>query len=410
MKQNKLLIADDDGIILEVLQGTLSKKYDIVTTTRSKEALDLFLSDPTLVLILDLNMPEISGKDLMLQIFAAGYKPNIIFLTAENDVKTAVELFKTGAHDYLVKPFNSVELMSRVDKAFEMAELRIINENIQKERDIRIEHQLNWNLFKENLIKKDIDKSDSGLMANINSSLIQGAGLGTLAPLVQMIQSSSKLEDNHYIVEKDLMDMLFENTQFSNKLIFIIGDINYVINNDLPKESMTISDIYKIIENSIQEISGYQAVRNNVVRLSDNTFSSNTKKIKINQEYFTKAIQELLFNSFKFSEPNSKIYILFEIIKDSFHISILNTPEKDTKEQNGIPPEYQNIIFEPFFRISRLVYDKYPTLDFGLGLCYVEKIIRNHKGNIRTVNLKNSLENTGRVLIDFNMEIPFESV
>ena len=40
-------------------------------------------------------------------------------------------------------------------------------------------------------------------MANINSSLIQGAGLGTLAPLVQMIQSSSRLEGNHYIVEKN---------------------------------------------------------------------------------------------------------------------------------------------------------------------------------------------------------------
>lgn len=409
MMQNKILIVDDDGIVLEVLKGTLSKKYELVTTTDSQKALELFINDPTLVVILDLNMPEISGKDLMLKIFEAGLRPIVIILTGETDIKTAVELFKLGAHDYLVKPFNSVELMSRVDKAFEIAELRIINENIQKEREIRIEHQLNWNLFKENLIKKDIDKSDSGLMANINSSLIQGAGLGTLAPLVQMIQSSSRLEGNHYIVEKELMDMLFENTQFSNKLIFIIGDIDYVINNDLPKESMSISQIYSIVEKSIERTAEYQKIRNNTIRLANNTFANNSRRIKINEEYFSKAIEELLFNAFKFSEPGSKIYILFEILKDNFHISILSTPERDTKEQNGIPPEYQNIIFEPFFRISRLVYDKYPTLDFGLGLCHVEKIIRNHKGNIRTVNLKNSLENTGRVLIDFNIEIPFET-
>lgn len=232
---NKLLIVDDDAIMIEVLKGTLAKQYDIVTTTTSKGALDLFLSDPTLVVILDLNMPEKSGKEIMLEIFAAGYKPIVIILTGETDIKTVVELFKIGVHDYIVKPFNSLELTNRVDKAFEIAELRIINENIQKEREVRIEHQLNWNLFKENLIKKDIDKTDSGLMANINSSLIQGAGLGTLAPLVQLIQNSSKQEGNHYIVEKELMDMLFENTQFSNKLIFIIGDIDYVINNDLPK-------------------------------------------------------------------------------------------------------------------------------------------------------------------------------
>ncbi|MBK6604912.1 MAG: response regulator [Leptospiraceae bacterium] len=404
---NKLLIVDDDAIMIEVLKGTLAKQYDIVTTTTSKGALDLFLSDPTLVVILDLNMPEKSGKEIMLEIFAAGYKPIVIILTGETDIKTVVELFKIGVHDYIVKPFNSLELTNRVDKAFEIAELRIINENIQKEREVRIEHQLNWNLFKENLIKKDIDKTDSGLMANINSSLIQGAGLGTLAPLVQLIQNSSKQEGNHYIVEKELMDMLFENTQFSNKLIFIIGDIDYVINNDLPKEAMTISQLYTLIEKIVGNMSEYQQVRKNTIRLANNTFAGNTKKIKINEEYFKKALEELLFNALKFSESESKIYILFEIAKDAFHISILNTPERDTKVQNGIPREYQNIIFEPFFRISRLVYEKYPTLDFGLGLCYVEKIIRNHKGNIRTVNLKNSLENTGRVLIDFNIELPF---
>ncbi|MBK9500524.1 MAG: hypothetical protein IPO06_14330 [Leptospiraceae bacterium] len=59
-------------------------------------------------------------------------------------------------------------------------------------------------------------------MANINSSLIQGAGLELYIYLVQLIQNSSKQEGNLYIVEK-LMDMLFfENTQFFNKLIFII--------------------------------------------------------------------------------------------------------------------------------------------------------------------------------------------
>ncbi|HMW04484.1 MAG TPA: response regulator [Leptospiraceae bacterium] len=405
---NKILAVDDDEIIIEILKGTLSKKYEIISTTSSKEALKLFKEDPALIVILDLNMPEISGKDLMAQIFDAGYKPVVIILTAQTDVNIAVELFKLGAYDYLVKPFNPTEMMNRVDKAFEIAELRILNENIQKEREIRIEHQLNWNLFKENLIKKDSDRTDSGLMTSINSSLIQGAGLGTLAPLVQMIQASSKLEGSYYLVEKDLLEMLFENTKFSNKLIFMIGDIDYIINNELPKESLTISEIYKLIESTVSDLADYQNLRNNIIKLASDTFSKNNRKIRINPEYFQKAIQELLFNALKFSEASSKIYILFEVVREEFHISVLNTPAKDTKEQNGIPSEYQNIIFEPFFRISRLVYDAIPTLDFGLGLCFVEKIIRNHEGKIRVVNLKNSLDNAGRVLVNFDLELPFE--
>ncbi|MBP7284894.1 MAG: response regulator [Leptospiraceae bacterium] len=408
MKENKLLIVDDDEIILEVLRTNLSQKgYQVVSTRNPIEGLKLFLQDPTLVVIFDLNMIEMSGKELMLKIFEAGHRPIVIILTAETDVNTVVELFKIGVHDYLIKPFNATELIGRVDRAFEIAELRIINENIQKEREIRIEHQLNWNLFKENLIKKDTDKIDSGLMTNINTSLVQGAGLGTLAPLVQLIKDSSRLENNFYIVEKDLMDMLFENTQFSNKLIFMIGDIDYVINNDLPKEPITVSKIHNIIEETISENLQYEKLKNYIVRLAGNTFTSNTKKLSINIEYFKKAIQELLLNAFKFSEANSKIYILFEILKDTLEISFLNTPEKDTKEQYGIPPEYQNIIFEPFFRISKMVFENIPTLDFGLGLCYVEKIIRNHKGNIRVINLKNYLENSNRILINFSIALPF---
>ncbi len=408
MKNNKLLIVDDDEIILEVLKATLSERgYQIVTSTNPEKAFDLYMQDPTLVVIFDLNMAEMSGKDLMLKIFEAGHKPIVIILTADTEIKTVVELFKIGVHDYLVKPFNSAELISRVSTAFEIAELRIINENLKKEREIRIEHQLNWNLFKENLIKKDSDKIDSGLMTNTNTSLIQGAGLGTLAPLVQLIKDSSKLENNNYIVEKDLMDMLFENTQFSNKLIFMIGDIDYVINNELPKEPLTIAQVHNIIESTIAENSEYENLRNHLVRIAGNTFASNSRKLNINSEYFSKAIQELLMNAYKFSEANSKIYILFEIRKDTLEISFLNTPEKDTKEQHGIPAEYQNIIFEPFFRISKMVYDTIPTLDFGLGLCYVEKIIRNHKGNIRVSNLTNYLENTNKILINFNIELPF---
>ena len=88
----------------------------------------------------------------MLKIFEAGLRPIVIILTGETDIKTAVELFKLGAHDYLVEPFNSVELMSRVDKAFEIAESELLMKTFKRKRDI--EHQLNWNLFKENLIKK----------------------------------------------------------------------------------------------------------------------------------------------------------------------------------------------------------------------------------------------------------------
>ncbi|MBK7057347.1 MAG: response regulator [Leptospiraceae bacterium] len=406
--KNKLIAVDDDLNMLELIRVALEKaNFEVICATNGKEALDLFLENPTLVVISDLDMPEMNGREFMMNVFQSGHHPVFIMLTSETEVKKVVELFKTGIHDYIVKPFNASEFINRVSKAFEFAELKIISENLQKEREIRIEYQLNWNLYKENLIKKDSSKMEGGLITSINTGLIQGAGLGTLNPIVDLIKSASVLEDNQYTVPKDVLDTLFENAEYSKKLVQTIGDIEYVINVDLPKDHISIQELHRIIEDVVKELIPYQSVRGNSVAVAKNIQTSNTKKIQINSDYFKKAVRELLFNAFKFSDQGSKIYILFEKINESFQISFLNSPDSKTKEQNGIGQGYENIIFEPFFRISKYVFESFPTLDFGLGLCYVEKIIQNHKGKIRVSNLKNYIEKNNQVLIDFCIELPF---
>lgn len=402
--KNRLIAVDDDPAILELIEIALEgQDFEIIYASNGKEALDLYLKDPTLVILSDLSMPEMDGRELMLKVFESGHKPVFLMLTSETDLNNAIELFKQGIHDYIRKPFKDAELINTLEKAFELSELRIINKNIQEEREIRIESQLNWNLYKENLIKRDLDKIDSSLMSNINTSLFQGAGLGNLNALINLISKSSKFENGGYFIENDLYEILQENVQYSNRLLNMIGDINLVINTDLPKSEISISELHLLIEGNIKEISKYARIKSNTLVVAKNTFTSNPKKILINPEYFKKAVLELLYNAFKFSEAGSKIYILYEIVKNSFQISFLNTPDS----KNEIGETYQNLIFEPFFRISHFIHESFPTLDSGLGLCYVEKIIRNHKGNIRALNIKNYLEKTDRLLVDFCIEIPF---
>jgi len=406
--KNRLLVVDDDPAILELIELALEKQdFEITFAANGKEAFDLFLKDPSLVILSDLRMPEIGGKELMQKIFESEYKPVFVMLTSEMDVNNVIELFKLGIHDYIIKPFNDLELISRLENAFELAELRIINKNIEAEREIRTEAQLNWNLYKENLIKKDNDKVDSNLMSNLNTSLFQGSGIGNVSALVDMISKSSKLEQDGYLIKKKLYELLLENVKFSNRLLAMVEDINRVINTDLLKKEISISDLCKLIEKNVREVFKYSEIRGNRVVVAKNAYTLNSKKILINTEYFEKVIQELLFNACKFSEENTKIYILFEIVKNNFQISFLNTPDSKNQIQGSIDEKYQNIIFEPFFRISRYLYDSYPTLDSGLGLCYVDKIIRNHKGSIRALNIKNFLEKSDRFLVDFCVEIPF---
>ena len=116
-----------------------------------------------------------------------------------------------------------------------------------------------------------------------------------------------------------------------------------------------------------------------------------------------------MFNALKFSIPESKVYIIMEVKPKTIFISVLNTPILDG-EVYGISPTYSNIIFEPFFRISKLVFESIPTLDFGLGLTMVDKVVRKHAGKISAGNLLSYLntDSSGNpgTLVSFEIELP----
>ncbi len=62
-------------------------------------------------------------------------------------------------------------------------------------------------------------------------------------------------------------------------------------------------------------------------------------------------------------------------------------PVRNSKGFEGIPFEYENLVFEPFFRLSEFTLEQFNTLDYGLGLTIVEKIIMKLGGKISVSNI-----------------------
>jgi len=75
----------------------------------------------------------------------------------------------------------------------------------------------------------------------------------------------------------------------------------------------------------------------------------------------------------------------------------------------GIPKEYEKVVFEPFYRLSKLVYEKYNTLDFGIGLTFVEKIVARHGGEIFAENIVDYSDITKdpQVKVNLMISLPF---
>ncbi|MBO5473260.1 MAG: diguanylate cyclase [Lachnospiraceae bacterium] len=117
-----ILIVDDDRLTLSTAQNLLGDKYKVVAVNSAKQAykyLDRHVPD---LILLDINMPEISGFDFMktLQADAHWCKIPVIFLTADRSSETEVECFRMRACDFITKPFEPQIMLSRINSTLEL--------------------------------------------------------------------------------------------------------------------------------------------------------------------------------------------------------------------------------------------------------------------------------------------------
>jgi two-component system, chemotaxis family, chemotaxis protein CheY len=115
----QVLIVDDSQIMRKIIIGAL-KKYginDILEASNGQEAIETVVKDNSIGLVLmDWNMPTMSGIDAVKKIRAANIKTPIVMVTTEAEKEKVIEAIKSGANDYLIKPFNPKDIQSKLEK------------------------------------------------------------------------------------------------------------------------------------------------------------------------------------------------------------------------------------------------------------------------------------------------------
>lgn len=110
----KILIVDDEKPICDLIDLNLSATgYHCVSVQDGLEALNMIEKENYDLILLDIMLPGADGYDIMEYIRPLGVP--VIFITAKHEVKDRVKGLKLGADDYLVKPFDVVELVARVE-------------------------------------------------------------------------------------------------------------------------------------------------------------------------------------------------------------------------------------------------------------------------------------------------------
>lgn len=130
-----LLIIDDEVDVLETFELALNSGgfTDITLCQDSRQVLSILTKKSAIdVILLDLMMPNESGKDLLKTLVENYPEIPVIVITAIDDLETAVECIKSGAFDYLVKPVENLRLISCVHRAIERMELTRENSALKK--------------------------------------------------------------------------------------------------------------------------------------------------------------------------------------------------------------------------------------------------------------------------------------
>ncbi len=406
----KILIVDDDLTSLKILTKILENaNYTVTVAKDGLEALQHFQSSPFKVIISDLEMPRLNGYELVKEIKKFEFRPIVLIQTVHSDISMVIDILKQGVYDYILKPIDSDELLLKVEKALEIFHFRELKAELEKEYEIRLDKQLSWNMWKENIFSRDRDRFDRTLFHNLKTIIAQGSGFGGLLSLLSLITSAPMNSEKQYLVSSEIMQLLMQNARMAQVAISKFGEIDHLLNSKIDFSMETLDAIHTQISTVISELSPFAAIKKQQVKLSDGKGYFSQRKVKTNLDILSKAFRELLINAYKYSRENSKIIIIFNVFQNKLMISFLNSPIERPDQEAGIPVQYQTMILEPFFRMDQTVDERYETLDFGLGLTLVDKIVRLHGGIIRVSNIASHLQSEGKeegIKVNIEIEIP----
>ncbi len=193
MERQKVLLIDDDDSLRRVTEYTLHEAgYRVLTATDGEEGLRIFELENPSVVITDIQMPGISGYEVLKTVKENRPETLVIVITAFGTLEKAVEAMKLGAYDYLTKPFGRDELCLVVEKAFSFSGLKEENVRLKEELSQRADFTSLVGISDEMQQVFDVVRRVAGTEATVLITGESGTGKELIARAIH--QGSDRME------------------------------------------------------------------------------------------------------------------------------------------------------------------------------------------------------------------------
>lgn len=240
MAQHSILVVEDEHTLRRLLEYRLGKQYDVRTAANGEEALERVAEGAPDLIISDIMMPRMDGFALQAALQQQHHTRAIpfIFLTAKADDNSRLKGMRTGVDDYITKPFDIEQLLSRIERLLERTKLyqtqldaRIGKDFSQKLMPKKLPAVGGYRLFFHNSPREDgggdlFDWTESrpgcylftigdvmgkGLQAKFYAFSFLSYVRGTLHVMLQSEKSPARLMErvNHVLMQDEFMDETF---------------------------------------------------------------------------------------------------------------------------------------------------------------------------------------------------------
>lgn len=404
--KDPLLIVEDTREIQELLSSLCRKAcIPCMIAENGKTALEMMEGRRFSIYIVDLMMPVMDGRTFIK--FLKEREPEAIVLveTALDSPDTIIDIMKMGVFDYVVKPIDPELFLLNILKAIEYKNLKDMERDQSLSAGLKIRAQIDWLNYKENIRAATRNQSETKAIYNLKTSLTQGAGFGSLLTVIEFIKDEMKESGDSFLVNKEIMNMLFDNYVHCVVQIAGLRIVTDVLEKPLEFTPIDARGLLDSLPQMTKSVEPYLEKRG--LRVTYPELKSNCA-LACNMEKIGMMFEELMINAYKYSVPGSAINVLAHMSEGYFWISIKNDIRE--KPYGGIPREYEKLVVEPFFRLQPPdeSISKIERFGIGLGLTVVDNIIKKHNGIFMIHDVKDFTEGRERRCVLAEVLLPIQ--
>ena len=365
----KLLVVDDERMILELTSMVLtSRGFDVSVVDNALDAYEMIEREQPALVLLDYMMPKVNGLDALKEIRKRFPETYVIMFTGKGSEEVAVELMKSGASDYVLKPFSNAKLVERIENVLRIRSIELHNKALIQEQERLLDEIESWNRTLEERVEQktvELEMAHHEVLLTEKLAALGHLSAGMAHEIRNPLNSISLFAQ---VISSGLEDEP-EMKSYSEKIISEVERIDAILVKLLSTSKrshfqLRTIHIDRVITTSLQPFLEQMNVQDVALQTE---LGEKTHSILADADELGQIFSNLFANALFEMKAGGTLSVTLESDDKEALITVSDTG-------GGIPEEHLNNIFDPFFTTK--------DRGTGFGLSVVLRIVKTYAGRI----------------------------